>query len=186
MVDCGWRVPFLLIPVFIFFGFLFFVFDWWRGDRTRAGWVQRISPSLVRYPSVVTFENIAWHSSKVPLSQIVLPCASVQIFSAVQGIERLMTRTWRPAGVFPVSFIFLISFFVFVSAVVASIWDDYLSNFENRQQFFSIIFHAPRSRMNTIAPPSDHFVSVDKLVFHFTTRSTNREMPPCISTGAET
>ena len=31
MVDCGGRVPFLLMPVFIF------CFGWWRGDRTRAG-----------------------------------------------------------------------------------------------------------------------------------------------------
>ena len=66
-------------------------------------------------------------------------------------------------------FIFLFWFLFSVSAVVASIWNDYLTTFENRQQFFSIIFHAPQSRINTIAPPPDHFVSVDKLVFHSTT-----------------
>ena len=61
-----------------------------------------------------------------------------------------------------------------------------LTTFEKRQQFFSIIFTGPRSRMNIGSPPPDHFRGVTKLVYHFTARSTNREMPPCISTGAET
>jgi len=44
----------------------------------------------------------------------------------------------------------MVVFFLFlVSAVVASIWDDYLINSENRQQLFSIIFHRPQNRMDT-------------------------------------